>query len=140
MHVISVLDRFTRFVPHDVAAKDDPYLAKLARRLRVSLGAVATDKSAHELILARAEVTLLVGDLVALPLASGPGAEEGAALFRKLQDVAPADILPVYCGQHPNLPPGSKRSDGRTSVVVGEPLPAESSVEEIQGALARLGK
>lgn len=140
MHVIAVLDRFTRFVPHDVAAKDDPFLAKVARRLRVSLGLAAADRTAHELILARAEVTLLVGDLVALPLASGRGAEEGVALFRKLQDVAPASILPVYCGEYPNLPPGSKSSDGRTSVVVGEPLPAESSVEEIQGALARLGK
>jgi hypothetical protein len=140
MHVIAVLDRFTRFVPHEVAAKDDPFLAKVARRLRVSLGLAAADRTAHELILARAEVTLLVGDLVALPLASGRGAEEGAALFGKLQEVAPADILPVYCGEHPNLPPASKASDGRTSVVVGEPLPAESSVEDVQTALARLGR
>jgi acyl-[acyl-carrier-protein]-phospholipid O-acyltransferase/long-chain-fatty-acid--[acyl-carrier-protein] ligase len=140
MHVIAVLDRFTRFVPHDVATKHDQLLARLARRFRVSLGLSATDRSAHELILARAEVTLLVGDLVALPLASGAGAEEGAALFRKLQEVAPAEILPVYCGESPNLPPGAKASDGRTNVVVGEPLPAESSVEEVQSALARLGR
>ena len=140
MHLIAVLDRLTRFVPHEVAAKDDPFLAKVARRLRVSLGLAAADHSAHELILARAEVTLLVGDLVALPLASGRGAEEGAALFSKLQDVAPADILPVYCGESPNLPPGSKANDRRTSVVVGEPLPAESTVEEVQSALAHLGR
>jgi acyl-[acyl-carrier-protein]-phospholipid O-acyltransferase/long-chain-fatty-acid--[acyl-carrier-protein] ligase len=140
MHVIAVLDRLTRFVPHEVASKDDLLLAKVARRLRVSLGLAAADHAAHELILARAEVTLLVGDLVALPLASGRGAEEGAALFRKLQAVAPAEILPVYCGEYPNVPPGSKPMNGRTSVVVGEPLPAESSVEVVQSAIAQLGR
>jgi acyl-[acyl-carrier-protein]-phospholipid O-acyltransferase/long-chain-fatty-acid--[acyl-carrier-protein] ligase len=140
MHVMAVLDRLTRFVPHEVASKDDALLVKLARWLRVSLGLAAADRAAHELILARAEVTLLVGDLVALPLASGRGAEEGAALFRKLQAVAPAEILPVYCGEFPNLPPGSKPILGRTSVVVGEPLPAESSVQEVQSAIAQLGR
>ena len=46
MHVVAVIDRFMRFVPHDVAAKDDAFLARFAHWLRVSLGSAAADRSA----------------------------------------------------------------------------------------------
>ena len=80
------------------------------------------------------------GDLVAMLLKDGRMSDDGAAVFRELQVIAPAEILPVYCGEHPNQPAGSKRVKGRMSVVVGEAMPADSTLEEIQSALARLGK
>jgi len=141
MHVVSVIDRFTRFVPNPRATGDDPLLVNVSRKLGISLEGVAEKTSDRwEQILSRSSATLGEGNLVAIHVAGGRLAEEGAALFRQLQAAAPANILPVYCGEYPAQEPGAAPIPGRVSVVIGQQLPATTSVEEVRSALAKLGR
>jgi acyl-[acyl-carrier-protein]-phospholipid O-acyltransferase/long-chain-fatty-acid--[acyl-carrier-protein] ligase len=139
MHLVAVLDRFTRFVPDLTAPRDDALLATVSRRLGVSLEAAAADELSRQQLVARGIATLRQGDLLAIHVTNGRTAAQGAALLHEIQAAAPIDILPVYCGEFPAQPPGARPIVGRMSVVVGEPLPPESSLQQIQTALARMG-
>ena len=139
MHLVAVLDRFTRFVPDLTAARDDALLATASRRLGVSLEAAAADERSRQQLIDQGRATLRQGDLLAIHVTNGRVAAQGAALLHELQSVAPTEILPVYCGEYPAQPPGAQPIAGRMSVVVGEPLPPESSIQQIQTAIARLG-
>ena len=139
MHLVAVLDRFTRFVPDLTAPRDDALLATVSRKLGVSLEGAAADELSRQQLVTRGAATLRSGDLLAIHVTNGRAAAQGAALLHELQAATPVDILPVYCGEYPAQPPGAKPIMGRMSVVVGEPLPPESSLQQIQTALARLG-
>jgi acyl-[acyl-carrier-protein]-phospholipid O-acyltransferase/long-chain-fatty-acid--[acyl-carrier-protein] ligase len=140
MHLVAVLDRFTRFVPQRGMPQSDALLATVSQRLGVSLIPVADDDTAHDYFVARGVATLAQGDLLAIPIANGPGGGAGAALLRELQTEWPVDILPVYCGEYPAQPAGASPISGRMSVVVGDPVPPDSSIEEIQNAIGQLGR
>ncbi len=140
MHLVAVLDRFTRFVPDAATPQQDALLATVSRRLGVSLEAAAADETSHDYLVARGVATLAQGDLLAIPIANGKVESAAAELLRETLAEWPVDILPVYCGEYPAQPPGTRPISGRMSVVVGELLPPESSVEDIQNAIARLGR
>jgi hypothetical protein len=140
MHVVAVLDRLTRFVPDSAPIGQDALLARAARRLGVSLDPPSANEEARQRFLARATTALARGEIVAFHVHRGHAAEQGAELLRKLQSTAPRSILPVYCGEFPAQQPGAKPIEGRMSVVVGELLPATSTVEEARSAIDRLGR
>ena len=140
MHTVAVLDRFTRFVPDVSPTRDDALLAIAARRLGISLEYDASDDLDRKRLIVRAMATLRRGDLVAVHMYHGGAEDEGAALFNELQAAGQTGILPVYCGEYPAQSPDEIPIAGRMSVVVGKLLPAESSVEEVREALARLGR
>ncbi|MEX2142642.1 MAG: MFS transporter [Pirellulales bacterium] len=139
MHLVAVLDRFTRFVPDVTAPRDDTLLATVSRRLGVSLEGAPADEMSRQRLIARGSATLRQGDLLAIHITNGRAAAQGESLLDELQNIAPTDVLPVYCGEYPAQEPGARPIVGRMSVVVGEPLPPESSIQQIQTALARLG-
>jgi hypothetical protein len=139
MHLIAVLDRFTRFVPDLAPPRDDALLATISRRLGVSLEAAAADEKSRQQLIDRGLATLRQGDLLAIHVTNGRTAAQGAAMLHELQSITPTEILPVYCGEYPAQPPGANPIVGRMSVVVGEPLPPQSSIQQIQTAIARLG-
>jgi hypothetical protein len=140
MHVVAVLDRLTRFVPDKALIGQDAVLARVARRLGVSLDPPQGDEQARQRFLARAAAALVRGEIVAFHIHRGHAAEHGAELFSKLQSTAPVSILPVYCGEFPAQQPGAKPIEGRMSVVVGDLIPATSTVEEAREAIDRLGR
>jgi hypothetical protein len=94
--------------------------------------------------LARGLVTLGQGNILGLTLEDGYVGDQGQHfsgehLLAELRHKVPAGILPVYCGENPAHPEQGWKSDGRTFVAIGEPLPASASVVEIRAAIAALG-
>jgi acyl-[acyl-carrier-protein]-phospholipid O-acyltransferase/long-chain-fatty-acid--[acyl-carrier-protein] ligase len=138
MHVVAVLDRFTRFVQHENAADDDALLANAARKLGVALEAGSEHDPDHLQLLKRGQATLNAGDLVAIQVVGESSLTPDAAILEALRTAAPAEILPVYCGEFPAQCPGEKPIPGRMSVVVGGRLPADASVADVRAALAKL--
>jgi hypothetical protein len=139
MHLVAVLDRFTRFVPDGSLPGDDALLATISRRLGLTCDLAAADEGSRQQLVDRCTATLRRGDLLAIRVTNGRAVAHGAALLHELQAAAPVEILPVYCGEHPAQPQGANPIAGRMSVVVGEPLPPETSIQQIQTAIARLG-
>jgi MFS family permease len=140
MHVVAVLDRFTRFVPDDSTPNGEPLLASAARWLGVSLEPAGPGAGANEQLIAGGVATLRKGDLVGVHVAQQRTADGGSAILEALRVIEPTDILPVYCGEYPAQPAEANPIPGRMSVVVGEPLAADSSIEEIRAALVHLGR
>jgi hypothetical protein len=140
MHVVAVLDRLTRFVPNDIHPGDDALLAATSKRLGLSIDPPQRDAASKERFVERASAALTRGEILALHVHQGSDAQQGADLMAGVVAAAPVEILPVYCGEFPAQPPGAKPIDGRMSVVVGDLMPANSSIEEIRAAIARLGR
>jgi MFS family permease len=141
VHVVSTVDRFTRFVaPPD--APGDKFLRRVAMFTGVMIAANRKVRlSPEDNALARGLVTLGQGYVLGLSLAQDFTAEPGAgaALLSELRAKVPATILPVYCGEKPIHPEALRRPELHTYVVIGEPLPAETPLAEIRAAVAALG-
>jgi acyl-[acyl-carrier-protein]-phospholipid O-acyltransferase/long-chain-fatty-acid--[acyl-carrier-protein] ligase len=141
VHVVSTVDRFTRFVaPPETTG--DKFLRGVAMTTGVMIAANRRVRlSAEDNALARGLVTLGQGYILGMSLAEDFTAEPGAgaALLSELRAKVPAVILPVYCGEKPIHPEALRRPELHTYVVIGEPLSAETALPEIRAAVAALG-
>jgi MFS family permease len=141
VHVVSTVDRFTRFVaPQETTG--DKFLRGVAMTTGVMIAANRRVRlSAEDNALARGLVTLGQGYILGMSLAEDFTAEPGAgaALLSQLRAKVPAVILPVYCGEKPVHPEALRKPELHTYVVIGEPLSAETALPEIRAAVAALG-
>jgi MFS family permease len=143
IHVVSTVDRFTRFVaPPDAPA--DNMLRGVALSTGVMIAATRNvELSAEDNALARGLVTLGQGYLLGLSLAEDFSADAGQKgfehLLSELRAKVPATILPVYCGEHPTHPEALRFPQLHTYVVIGTPLPPDTPLAEIRAAVAALG-
>lgn len=140
MHVVAVIDRYTRFVPGPIDDGDDTSLARLSQRLGVALPAGDEDVVEFDRAVFSSVDTLRQGNLLGVIVTGGNGAERGEELFGRLQAAVEADILPVYCGEYPSQEGGTAPNQGRMSVVLGEQLPASTDLEAVRAAVAELGR
>jgi len=143
IHVVSTVDRFTRFVaPPD--APGDNMLRGVALSTGVMIAANRKVRlSAEDNALARGLVTLGQGYMLGLSLAedfsADAGQDGGEHLLAELRAKVPATILPVYCGEKPAHPEALHFPKIHTYVVIGQPLPPETPLKEIRAAVAALG-
>jgi MFS family permease len=143
IHVVSTVDRFTRFVaPPD--APGDKFLRSVALGTGVMIaGNRKVRLSAEDNALARGLVTLGQGYVLGLSLARDFAADTvpcaGEHLLAELRAKVPAKILPVYCGEKPTHPEALRHPELHTYVVIGEPLPVDTPLEEARAAVAALG-
>ncbi len=158
MYVVAVIDRYTRFVAPAVNDHQQAGLLRFSKRLGLSLSQsdsgshsaaltdhvaadhVAIDRAVTDQLVADGVATLRDGNLVGLFLGDGALSTAGAELLARLQSQAPSSILPVYCGEYPAQEPGATVVQGRMSVVVGDALPAGTSLAAVAAALAKLGR
>jgi len=143
IHVVSTVDRFTRFVaPPD--ATGDRMLRGVARNSGVMIAANPKVRlSAEDNALARGLVTLGQGYMLGLSLARDFAADtepgRGEHLLCELRTKVHPIILPVYCGEKPTHPEALRMPPIHTYVVIGEPLPPDTPLEEVRSAVCALG-
>jgi MFS family permease len=145
MQVVAATDRFTRFVLVEREREERPpwLLRYLARQTGlVALQARAEPREAWEKALLKAARTLHEGNIVGVT-ADGEGpVPEMVELLTKLRAETPAVIVPVYCG----ILPGGDGDEGqpslirRVQVVLGPPLGADATSDEIRAAIHALSQ
>jgi MFS family permease len=143
IHIVSTVDRFTRFVAPPDAPGD-----KLLRGVALGSGImIAANRkvrlSAEDNALARGLVTLGQGYMLGLSLEKEFAADNlpcaGEHLLGELRRKVRPTILPVYCGEKPTHPEALRNSEIHTYVVIGKPLPADASFEAVREAVEALG-
>lgn len=143
IHVVSTVDRFTRFVAPPDATGD-----RMLRGVALSSGVmIAANRkvrlSAEDNALARGLVTLGQGYMLGLSLARDFAADtepgRGEHLLCELRIKVRPTILPVYCGEKPTHPEALRMPQLHTYVVIGEPLPPDTPLEEVRAAVCALG-
>ena len=143
IHVVSTVDRFTRFVaPPD--ATGDKMLRGVALGSGVMIAANPKVRlSAEDNALARGLVTLGQGYMLGLSLARDFAADtepgRGEHLLCELRTKVRPTILPVYCGEKPTHPEALRMPQIHTYVIIGEPLPPDTPLEEVRAAVCALG-
>ncbi|MDZ4821733.1 MAG: MFS transporter [Planctomycetota bacterium] len=136
MHVIAVVDRYTRFVMPQTISPEDQRLASFSRLLGITLpDASPSDPSQWNAMLESGARSLREGNMVGLYVGESTVSASAMELIRGLQSRTSADILPVYYGEYPPHSSEEKRISGRTSVVIGERLPADATAETIGDGL-----
>jgi acyl-[acyl-carrier-protein]-phospholipid O-acyltransferase/long-chain-fatty-acid--[acyl-carrier-protein] ligase len=146
MQVVTATDRFTRFVLLESEFDEKPpwLLRYLARRTGlVAIGPKQVPKENDwEKILSKAARALAQGNIVGVTAHGDRSASESRSLIEEVIKLAPAAILPVYCGAlAPQKTAGERPSlIRRMLVIVGLPLPATASPEEIRQAVIVLGE
>jgi MFS family permease len=144
VYVVSVIDRFARFVAPP-EGRGDGFLRGIAMRTGVMIAADPKVRlSPEDNALARGLVTLGQGNLLGLSLAEDFAADRdnpasGEQLLGDLRAKVPATILPVYCGENPTHPDAVRHPERHTYVVIGEPMPADTPLSKIRAAVAALG-
>lgn len=144
LQVLSAIDRGSQFVkPVDSATAEngeDHFLDSLARRLKILMpvpkSMVGRD---WEQVVDGGAKSLESGNLVGLSLDCPDTAAESAALLGELESRVPSEILPVYCGATPTGHASLHRSAWRPIVIVGKPLPGETTPDQIRAAIRALG-
>ncbi|HEY2759084.1 MAG TPA: hypothetical protein VGI75_00030, partial [Pirellulales bacterium] len=144
IHIISTVDRFTRFVaPPD--APGDKMLRGVALGSGIMIAASRrTLLSAEDNALARGLVTLGQGYMLGLSLAREFAADTvpcaGEHLLGELRRKVRPTILPVYCGERPAHPEALRHPEIHTYVVIGNPLPTDTPLDAVREAVAALGE
>jgi MFS family permease len=128
MQVLSATDRFTRFVLADGEGSPplSPFLRLVAWRNSLAVLRANTTEAEWERLTRRADRALARGQVVGLPLEDGDAAQPAAKLLEELGPPRSAAVVPVY-----------RETNGNRTVhiVVGEPLPPETSAAEVRRAL-----
>jgi acyl-[acyl-carrier-protein]-phospholipid O-acyltransferase/long-chain-fatty-acid--[acyl-carrier-protein] ligase len=145
MQVVTATDRFTRFILLERDAEERPpwLLRYLARRTGlVALPARGAKPYDWDKALAKAAKSLGQGHLLGVTVDGLGPSPEMVKFLGEVRSLAPAPILPVYCG---NLAEGSASAGHaplirRVQVVIGHALPPEASAEEINRAIHLLGE
>jgi hypothetical protein len=136
LQVVSATDRSTLFVLWENQENRDP--APLLRALANRTSLVEVSKASHEEWLAahgRAKKAMRHGDLLALTL-DGHADDEVESLIADLRQLAPAPIIPVYCGALD----GPGVSHPRVRVVFGEPAQDGVTLDELRQRIRALGE
>jgi len=136
LQVVSVTDRSTLFVLWEKRAGREP--ARLLRALANRSSLAEMSKADHPAWLAaheRAKKALKHGDLLAITV-DGHADDEVESLIKDLRTLAPAPIIPVYCGTLD----GPEVAKPRVRVVFGEPAPDGATLDEVKQRIRALGE
>jgi MFS family permease len=146
MQVLSATDRFIRFILPESSRTDRlPVLLRYLTR-RIHLAVFKPGRVNDPLLqktLAEAVEVLKRGEMVGLPADSNGLLFEVENFLHALRERMPSKVLPVYCGPHNEVPPtanGHKPDSRRVYVVIGEPVPPETTAKEICDKIHRLGE
>jgi MFS family permease len=139
LQVLSVTDRFTRFVLLENHAEEKPglLLRLMARNTSLAIlrpGQISPDE--WQRAMSRAVEILDEDEVVGLPATGGGAIPEVDDFLRGLEKRHRAVIVPIYCGQR-------AMSDGelqRVKVVIGQPLPPETPAELVRREIEQLAK
>jgi hypothetical protein len=142
--VLSAIDRGSRFVKQPGGqtnpSGEDTMLESLARRLRILIPAPSSTSGREwDRIVDSGAKSLEAGNLVGLALDCQATGAQSEALLKELESRVTSDVLPVYCGASPTGHTSLHQSPWRPIVIVGKPLSAGSSPEEIRAAIRALG-
>jgi hypothetical protein len=145
LQVLSAIDRGTRFVMLDDAARNgeghDRFLESVARGLRVLIPApTSTAGRDWERLVDNGATTLEAGSLIGLALDCPDTKDEAELLLQELLARVPSEVLPVYCGAGPTGHPSLHRAAWRPIVAVGKPLPFGATPDQIRAAIRALGE
>lgn len=137
MQVVAATDRFTRFILLEGATDTElrPFLRFLVRRTGlVALRKDSANKEDLATAVRKGLRTLQAGNLLGLTVDGDWPMEEVEKLLDKWRAVPAMRILPIYCG---GLSPASRIR--RVHVVIGHPLPSETTARELRMAIRDLG-
>jgi MFS family permease len=144
MQVVAATDRFTRFILLESVADEAPrpLLRYLANRTgTVVLRPPVTDPVTWDKAMTKAIKTLDSGCLLGVTAESSEFAPEAEKFLRELRERHPVPILPVYCGVH--VPATGVTAQTftiqRVQVVIGHPLPGDTTPSEVRLEIRRLG-
>jgi MFS family permease len=135
LEVVAATDRSTLFVLWE--KPEGRVRAPLLRSMAKGSSVVEMSKANHAEWLAaheRAKKAMRHGDLLAITL-DGHADDEVEALIKDLRELAPAPIIPVYCGKLD----GEGVPKPRVRVVFGEPAPEGASLDELRQRIRQLG-
>jgi len=136
MEVVSATDRSTLFVLWEKPEGREP--APLLRALANRSSLAEMSKADHPAWLAaheRAKKAMRHGDLLAITV-DGHADDEVGSLINDLRQLAPAPILPVYCGTLDD----ASTPKPRVRVVFGEAAPEGATLEEVRQRIRALGE
>jgi MFS family permease len=136
LEVVSVTDRSTLFVLWEKPEGRLP--APLLRSMAKGSSVVEMSKADHEGWLAaheRAKKAMRHGDLLAITL-DGHADDEVQSLINDLRELAPAPIIPVYCGKLD----GAGVPKPRVRVVFGVPMQDGATLDEVRSRIRELGE
>jgi acyl-[acyl-carrier-protein]-phospholipid O-acyltransferase/long-chain-fatty-acid--[acyl-carrier-protein] ligase len=144
MQVVTATDRFTRFVLLEGDPDERPpwllrYLAK--RTGLVPLEPNELKSPAWDKAVQKATRALRESHIVGLTAEGNVPARETGRLLEQLRAAHGAVLLPVYCGALPS----AHGADGRPSlirrmqVIIGHPLPADTTTDQTRQAIQELG-
>jgi 1-acyl-sn-glycerol-3-phosphate acyltransferase len=145
MQVLAATDRFTRLVLLEGEGDGGPrrpLLRFLARRTGlVELRPDQHNGARWEKALHKASRTLAKGDLLALTVDSSHMPDRAECFLQELMRRRPATVLPVFCG---TAAPDRGLSEKvfhvqRMRVVIGHPMRADASVDEVRRQIRALG-
>jgi 1-acyl-sn-glycerol-3-phosphate acyltransferase len=137
LQVLSITDRFTRFVLLDNhEERPGPFLRLMARL--TSLAVLRADKSGDDWhqALDRAVAVLDEDEVVGLPATGGSAVHEVDDLLQGLEKRHRAVIVPVYCGKRS----ASNGELQRVKVIIGKPLPPETPAELVRKEIEQLSR
>jgi hypothetical protein len=140
MQVLTATDRFTRFILIE-SSRDDrlpPVLGYLTKRTHLAI--LKPGKVTDEVLertLADTMQVLQRGEMVALPANANGVAFDVNRFLGRLRARMPAQVLPVYCG--PDESQGSTTTGRHVYVVIGRPVPQDTSADEIRRRIEALG-
>jgi acyl-[acyl-carrier-protein]-phospholipid O-acyltransferase/long-chain-fatty-acid--[acyl-carrier-protein] ligase len=143
MQVVAATDRFTRFILLESRFDEKPawFLRYLARRTGlVALPATGAKQEAWDKALVRAARSLGEGHLLGVTADGNGPTPEMVKFLGELRRLAPAPILPVYCGSLSAHPPSPESIIRRVQVVIGHTLSPDASPAEIRQAIHDLGE
>lgn len=137
MHVISVLDRYTRFLLIESGPEDwkwRPLVRYLASRSGLVTLRADSPSIAWADAIRKGRETLLQGDIVAVTAIGERLTGEATELLRNLSRTPGALIVPIAC----RLDEPMARRIRHATIVIGTPLPSGTPVEEIRSAVRDL--
>jgi MFS family permease len=146
MQVLSATDRFIRFILPESSRADrlPPLLRYLTKRIHLAVFKPGRVNDALlQKTLAEAVEVLERGEMVGLPADTNGLLFEVDKFLHALRERIPAKVLPVYCGPNAEALPGAngrKPDSKRVYIVIGEPVPPETTVKEISDKIHRLGE
>ncbi|HMF13781.1 MAG TPA: hypothetical protein VKE94_15790, partial [Gemmataceae bacterium] len=137
LQVLSVTDRFTRFVLLDNhEERPGPFLRLMARLTSLAVLRAGNSSNEWRAALDRAVAVLDEDEVVGLPATRGGAVHEVDDLLQGLERRHRAVIVPVYCRQR-------EMTDGelqRVKVVIGNPLPPDTPAELVRKEIAALAQ
>jgi MFS family permease len=139
MQVLAATDRYTRFILFESAADEEPrpLLRYLARRTGlVVLHSGNITPTQWDKALVSAARTIDSGSLLGLTIDSEESAAEAERFLNELREERTAAILPIYCEPIDTTTPLGIH---RVRVVIGHPLPMDSSADELRDVIRGLG-